>query len=543
VYKVLIVDDEKEIREGLRTVFPWSELGIHDIRTTDDGDSALEIVRAWSPHIVVTDIKMNRMSGLEFIHQLYRESSFPGKVVFISGYDDFELVRQAMKHGAMDYLLKPIDIGEMKHIVHKALEQIRTEQLRNQNQAMLENQAHQALLQMREELMREVTEKAIESYMETRIIHRLETLRLDWISKGPLTLFAAEVDDLKAIEQEKRYKQERELVLYAIGNVMNQTLQEEYSGTYVLFKDKKERWITVIPCQADDMETLMELAKLLIARINEFVKVNVTIGLSPSPGLFNRLPQLLAGACEALQHKIVLGGNRVWVAGETVDEESEGIKPGNTDEMIELLKYGTESDIFETMKGFPDFVRSWCAPHIRDIQQRTFEWLLELFKRAASVGWKDRSWEQKPLQIWDEIERFDTLDSLQNRVQVYLLQMAAGIRERLVPQSQIIKEAENYIRQRYRENLSLQSVADHVHVTPIWLSKLFKKEMQVTFLEFLTEMRIQKAKEMLGSVQYKIYQISTEVGYRDPVHFSKMFKRYVGYTPKEFRNMRGIDDE
>ncbi|MFD0693596.1 response regulator [Paenibacillus sp. GCM10027628] len=543
MYKALIVDDEKEIREGLRTVFPWHELGIHEIRTADDGDTALELARAWSPHIVISDIKMNRLSGLDFIRQLYMDSSFPGKIVFISGYDEFELVRQAMKQGAVDYLLKPIDIGEMKHIVRKALELIRTEQLRNQNQALLENEAHRALLQMREELMREMAEKAIEPHMETRIIHRLEKLKLDWISKGPLAILAAEVDDLKAIEQEKRYKQERELVLFAIGNVMDQTLQEECPGAYVLFKDKKERWIAAIPCQASDLETVTKLAKLLIARINEFVKVKATIGLNPAPGPFNRLPQLYAGACEALQHKIVLGGNRVWVAGEAADEEAEGVRLGNPDEMIELLKYGTDSDIMETMSGFSDFVRSWCEPHIRDIQQRTFEWLLELFKRAASIGWKDRFWETNPLLIWDEIERFDTLDSLQSRVQAYLLQMSAGIRERLAPQSHIIQEAEAYIRRHYRENLSLQAVAAHVHVTPIWLSKLFKKEMQVTFLEFLTEVRIQKAKEMLGSIQYKIYQISSEVGYRDPVHFSKMFKRYVGYTPKEFRNMQGIDEE
>jgi two-component system response regulator YesN len=109
--------------------------------------------------------------------------------------------------------------------------------------------------------------------------------------------------------------------------------------------------------------------------------------------------------------------------------------------------------------------------------------------------------------------------------------------------SQIVLEAEKIIRKRFADNLSLQSVADEVHVTPVWLSKLFKKEKRMTFLEYLTDMRIVKAKEMLGDVRFKIYQISYQVGYKDPVHFTKLFKKQSGLTPKEFRKQRGIVDD
>ncbi|MCU6797150.1 helix-turn-helix domain-containing protein [Paenibacillus sp. WQ 127069] len=109
--------------------------------------------------------------------------------------------------------------------------------------------------------------------------------------------------------------------------------------------------------------------------------------------------------------------------------------------------------------------------------------------------------------------------------------------------SQIISVAVKYMRRNYGDSLTLQSVASEVHITAVWLSKLFKKELNQTFLEYLTSIRMDKAKEMLGDVRFKIYQVSQEVGYRDPVHFSKLFRKSVGLTPKEYRKLRGIQDE
>jgi two-component system response regulator YesN len=140
MYHILIVDDEKEIREGLKTVIPWNEYGIDIVLTADDGDTALSIVKENHVDIILTDIKMNRMSGLEFIENVYQDKIFTGKSIVISGYDDFESVKVAMKLGVMDYILKPIHIDELQQIIKKAIDQIHEEQFHKQNQLFREKQ-------------------------------------------------------------------------------------------------------------------------------------------------------------------------------------------------------------------------------------------------------------------------------------------------------------------------------------------------------------------------------------------------------------------
>jgi two-component system response regulator YesN len=159
------------------------------------------------------------------------------------------------------------------------------------------------------------------------------------------------------------------------------------------------------------------------------------------------------------------------------------------------------------------------------------------------AGWPDRSWEKNPIIIWEQLEQYDNLESLRIQTEKYLLAIAADFRKLSSSPSQIVLEAEKIMQKRFAESLTLHTVAAEVHVTPVWLIKLFKKEKRKTFLEYLTDIRIMKAKEMLGEVKYKIYQISYQVGYKDPVHFSKLFKKQSGCTPKEYRKQRGLSDE
>ncbi|MBP3965670.1 response regulator [Paenibacillus lignilyticus] len=547
MYRVLIVDDEKEIREGLRLRFPWVDCGIDldEIYTADDGETALELTEQLNPDLIVTDIKMSRMSGLEFIQSLHQRCNFSGKSIVISGYDDFDLVKHAMQLGAIDYVLKPINIEELSQVIRKALSQIREERLDKQNKLLLENQVHFALPKMQEEVVREAAENEYNPYWESRMMHRLGNLQLEWLTQHKLALMLIEVDDLKAIDQGKLYRKEKELVLFGISNVVKQTLQEEYAHPACMYSDAKSRFVIVLSCNhQEQLCSIKDIAVTCIERINGYVKVKVSIGLASTVGGIKQLHEMRQEAADILEQKAVYGGNRLLLRQDLgVDAEFSELSIGNVNEMFDLIRYGSDREIRTVMQSFPEFVRTWGATNIKDIQQKIFEWLLELFKKAAAGGWKERGWERNPIAIWDRLEQYDTLDSLRIQVESYLVSIAADFRKNWVPQSQIISEAEKVIQRNYGDNLTLHTVSLEVHVTPVWLSKLFKKEKQQTFLEYLTEVRIEKAKEMLGDVANKIYQVSQEVGYRDPVHFTKLFKKNVGHTPKEYRKLRGIIDE
>jgi two-component system response regulator YesN len=543
--RALIVDDEFEIREGLRKRIPWGDFGIEEVFAADDGDTALVIALENRPDLIVTDIKMSRSSGLEFLGALYRENDYPWKAVVISGYDDFDLVKQAMQLGVMDYILKPINTDELGRIVRKATDQILREKMDKHNQVQLNTQVQFAVPKLREELLREIIECEYDPYRETRILHRLQALKLDWMIQQKLLLMIVEVDDLKAIGNRGGYVNEKELVLFGIGNVVNQTLVEEFPYPFALFCDSNQRWVAVLGCKQHEQASLGKpLAHTCIRRINEFVKVKASIGISSPPKELKHIHEMYLESGELLDQKVVYGGNRLFTEqGFEFDGERTELSLQEPPEVLDLVKYGTDEDITASMNKFVEMVQAWGLYDLKDIQQHIFTWLMGIFRRAAAAGWPNRSWERNPISIWDELEQFDNLQSLRVRTEQYLLSMAADFRELTASPSQIVLEAEKIIRKRYSENLSLQIVADEVHVTPVWLSKLFKKEKKKTFLEYLTDVRIMKAKEMLGDVKYKIYQISYQVGYKDPVHFTKLFKKQSGCTPKEYRKQRGIADE
>lgn len=544
--RALIVDDEFEIREGLRKRVPWGDYGIGEVFVADDGDTALEIARDKMPELIVTDIKMSRISGLDFLAALGQTADYSWKAVLISGYDDFELVKQAMQLGALDYLLKPINTDELCGIIRKATEQIHRERMDLHNQAQLKNQVQFAVPKLREELLREIAEQEYDPYRETRISHRLQALKLDWMSQQPMLLMLVEVDDLKAIGNSQRgLSNEKDLVLFGIGNVVNQTLTEEFDQPFVLFTDSAQRWVAVLGCKAQDqVPAAVTMAQVCLRRINEFVKVKASIGIGCTPRELKHLHEMYVESGELLEQKAVYGGNRLFTEqGLDMDGERSELSIEEPSELLDLVKYGTDEEIVAAMDKFVAMVQAWGLPHLKDIQQQIFKWLMGIFRGAAAAGWPDRSWERNPISIWEQLEQYDNLQSLREQTESYLLNIAADFRKLTASPSQIVLEAEKIIRKRYADNLSLQIVADEVHVTPVWLSKLFKKEKKKTFLEYLTDVRIMKAKEMLGDVKYKIYQISYQVGYKDPVHFTKLFKKQSGFTPKEYRRQRGIADE
>jgi two-component system response regulator YesN len=438
--------------------------------------------------------------------------------------------------------LKPINLDELRAMVEKSVENINRKKMDQRNRQMLRNQALFAIPKMREELLKEMIEHVYDPNLEMRRCHRLQSLDLEWMLKEPMMLIVIEADNLKAIENINPH--EKELILFGIGNVVHQTLAEEYPHPSALYKDSHNRWIIVLSSsRKDQVELAQGMAQFFIQRINEFVKITASAGMLTKPGNTRNLHHMYTEALSVIEQKAVYGGNKLFTEqGLYYDGEDEDLSLQNPEEMLDLVRYGTDEEISKAMDSFIEMVHSWQLTQLRDIQQKIFEWLFEVFRRGAE-GTVLKNWRNNPIAVWELLEQYDTLQALRVQTEVFLHEIAADFRKLSETPGQIVSEAEKILHRDYAESLTLQIVASSVHVTPVWLSKLFKKELHKTFLEYLTEIRIKKAKEMLYDVKFKIYQISYQVGYKDPVHFSKLFKKQVGCTPKEFRRQLGIAED
>ncbi|HZG78209.1 MAG TPA: response regulator [Paenibacillus sp.] len=540
--RVLVVDDEKEIRNGLVTQLPWSEWGVHEIMDADDGDTALELAKRRRPDLVVTDIRMPRMSGLQFIEELRREQ-FDGSVIVISGYDDFHYAKEAFKLGVSDYLLKPVSKDELAKAVAISLQRMRDRLAYEQSRNLLQQGYESALPKMREEAMRELLERSYRDAQSLRIEHKLEQLKLGWVSRSQLRPVVFGVDSLKAIAGSE-FSADAEALLKAVGEGIEQALEEHAVDRYVLFRSKADDWVAVFG--SDDAAAFAELEELTGAicdAVGERLSIRISRGCADGQGGVRQLHELHRSALDALAQRKVRGASEEeWDAFDANERLFDALLDPKA--LVELMKYGSHQDVRDAAGCFPRLVKTWNVQHPKDLQQRAFEWLLDVFRTAQrTAGWKETSWERNPIVLWEHLERFDTLESLQEQVTDQLLKASESLKVQSDSRSQIVHEAKRIIQQRYHENLTLQSVSEQVHVTPVWLSKLFKKETEMNFLEYITDVRMQKAAELLADLNHKVYQISYLVGYQDPVHFSKLFKRKYGCTPQEYRNSRGSQHE
>jgi len=540
--RVLVVDDEKEIRKGLVTQLPWSEWGVQDIMDADDGDTALELAKRCRPDLVVTDIRMPRMSGLQFIEGLRREQ-FDGSVIVISGYDDFHYAKEAFKLGVSDYLLKPVSKDELAKAVAVSVQRMRDRLAYEQGRNLLQQGFEFALPKIREEALRELIERPYRDAQTLRIEHKLKQLKLGWLFRSQLRPVVFGVDSLKAFAGSE-FSGDPEALLSAVGEAIEQSLEEHAADRYVLFLSKADDWVAVFGSdEGAGFAKLEELTRAICADVGERLHIRLTRGCAEGPGTVRQLHELYRSALEALAQRKVRGApEEEWDAYDANERMFEALFDPKA--LVELMKYGSQQDVRDAAACFPRLVKSWNVQHPKDLQQRAFEWLLDVFRTAQrTAGWKETSWEKNPIVLWEHLERFDTLESLQEQVTDQLLKASDSIKVQSDSRSQIVHEAMRIIQQRYHENLTLQSVSEQVHVTPVWLSKLFKKETEMNFLECITDVRMQKAAELLSDLNHKVYQISYLVGYQDPVHFSKLFKRKYGCTPQEYRNSRGNQHE
>lgn len=540
MYKVLIVEDEPAIRIGLARHSIWRELGCGEVLDADDGTGALELA-ASDPDIrlVVTDIRMKKMSGLTLIAQLYDNLDFKGKVIVLSGYDDFEYARAAMAYGVVDYLLKPVDMAELGAAAARTLDRLAREERQRERLLVMDN----ALPQLQEELLQRLTEGAAGADTLIALRRELEARGLAWLASDRLALLVLEADNLRVPHPPQVGAADPNLAYFAVGNVAEFTLYEYAAGIgpYARFRSAQhDRWIVIFgePPGTEDLGRgwLGELERLLAERMRTFVKIGVTVaGVAGAAGI--PPDELYRAALDKL--------NRIRLYGSADEDEAHGADGyrevdalSGSQPLVDLLRYGQAADLTEAMSHFPRLVREWDPGSVRELHRRSFDWLLELFETARKAGWREDHWRRDPILLWERIQAYDTVEALQAFIEAQLLEVHEALRE--APRSQVLQQAERYIREHFTEPLTVQAIAERVYVTPEWLSTLFKKTHDCTVLDYITVLRMEKAKELLKDVGLKVYQIGAMVGYRDAVYFSRLFRKLTGATPKEYRNQWGI---
>ncbi|MDI4649823.1 response regulator [Cohnella hashimotonis] len=521
--KLIIVDDEKSTREGLVQYIPWNSLGIDEVESAGSGPEALEAAARMRPDILLSDIRMPGMNGIEFATRL-RLVLPDCKIIFLSGYADKEYLKSAIQLRAVHYLEKPINRPELMRAVRETVDALALERITTaESDAIIREKLALDLSRARSDpadLAQPLKYAFGEAQTGSRFIASI--LRIDIHTDSSADAGRNDID--------RNY---REPIRRAIDEAFASPLYRHVAG----FIDNRHAVVHFsgigITSRSLPPAVLGKLRAMLEQTAG--VEVDLFMGVGKPTDSISEISASYANAESALQRRFFVGPNQV-----AFYEEPAPGTPSDPLDDSRLLPFISSLHAFDTDQALRDIVRIHDEIRLRpDLpvgQVRTFFYgmLLELETFAAKHN--------VPLAEAHELayarDEFFRLPDLA-AVQAELLRRVEAAMSRIQSKNnngQHVYAIMQYIRAHYHDDrLSINRMAEHLYLTPTYLCRIFKERTGKTINRHITEVRIEKAKEYLKDGRVKLSDVSSRVGYQSANHFTKLFKKMTGLNPSEFR--------
>lgn len=534
--KVFLVEDEMVIRRGIKNSIDWEKEGYIFCGEASDGELAYPMIIKEKPDILITDIRMPFMDGLELC-KLVKEELPNIKILILSGYDEFDYAKEAIRLGVTEYLLKPISSGKLLEALNGVSESIHREK------------EDKDLVRKYMEEMRENTEHEKQKFFEQMIAGNLSMAdALETGKKYEMNLSAGMYNLLLfrfTLGEENR--KSGELLGEAEYAIKKLTERLEYVFE---FQRDVEGWAFLL--MADNEEQMSERVKELSKDLEEIMKNYSTIayfgGIGQPVARLRELEESFREAERALAARFTMELNRIISV-----EDIRMAQNVDTLDDIEITSFG-EIEKTRTMlekflnNGAEDEIDEFVDVYINELPEENLKSVLMrqyiimdayivMMSFCEKIEGIEGEMQAQSEELKNSMKTIQTLEEIKNYIRM-LLKKIIGVRDTISGRrySDIIEIAKDQIRKTYMsDEISLNTIAAEVGMSPSYFSSIFSKEMGKTFVEYLTEIRMDRAKELLMCSSMKTSEIGYEVGYKDPHYFSYIFKKTQNCTPKEFR--------
>ncbi|MFZ5825839.1 MAG: response regulator [Bacillota bacterium] len=521
MYRLMLVDDKPGVIAGLKQLGNWEEMGVTLVGEAFNGEQALRVAEAQQPDLVITDIRMPIMDGLELARRLLDRRPAT-KVIVLTGHDEFEYARAALKLGAVEFLLKPSTLGEIRAAVRRAVDLLNQERARHDELAGLRQRVQESLPLLRQEY-----------------IGRL--------LRGDLPVPEAELPGLFAFAGVPFGLERLQVIVFGLdmpgtpdpaeAEVRRLSLDVairpgvEVAG-WVLIRglDSSPVAIGAAPPGWGEDQVRQEAIALAEASLEAALShgVPASAGIGRIATGVRDLPRAYREAHAALHQRFFLGTGLAIHAGDLyVAERPPAPYPDwAEEEMLLALRSGNTAQLRASLT---EFFRAGAVGGDRDqlyllCQELTF---------AASRTLREI--EVDGLEPPD-LRLATSAADCQEWLGRWLMEAAQQVVEqRQSRQHDAVARVKRYVQEHLGGDCSLQALADHVHLSPTYLAQLFKRQTGQTVLEYVTERKMEQARQLLATTDEKIASICDALGYNDRRHFVDVFRRHTGAAPSEYR--------
>ena len=526
VLKVVLADDEDIIREGIFHSIQWGEMGFEVVGQADDGEQAIELVEKTMPDVIITDIRMPFINGLEFIERIkdiYKDNYKNIHIIILTGHDEFQYAQKAIKLGVYDYVLKPL---EPKYLMELLLK------IKSNYMNRAEKESENTTL-MKTQLIRDIIYERIK---DMELMNKLDKISVEF--NNSFSIIIMHIDNCRGLEvpQGCNEKLLERKIYDLIGNMQQKnteilTFFEKSVYEYVICVNHKHKRV---------LETkIIEISNGIREEIKNSLGYTTSIAIGRIVENIGLIPNSYKQACEALMHKFILGTNQnIYFDRIEVAKKGQLKELNYSDsELIYALKLADKGlikeKLHELLKGIQNS-RSNSQIYMYAITGNVYIQALKVLKESFV---SENQAIDESLLIYNQIISSDTIEKTISKLLSLLLKIADHINiNRQGKFDQVVEKAKTYISNNYSDHdCSLEVVARFVNVSPSYFSAIFKQQVGENFIDYLTHVRIEKAKELLSLSAFKSYEISYMVGYNNPTYFSTAFKKYVGVSPTEYR--------
>ncbi|MDO4491841.1 MAG: response regulator [Lachnospiraceae bacterium] len=525
MFRVVIADDERKVLQLMKKLIDWEGAGFEIVGTAGDGLSALELVEELQPDLLITDIRMPLLNGIELLKKT-REKKPDLLCVVVSGYREFEYAQSALKYGVEDYLLKPVNKNELTELLHRIRAKL-AQGAELEYQMKLNNRRNQELL------IRKLRDCA-EGGTEFPDMHQINEGSGFHFEQGISTVLLVKTDMEQALMHPHSYRMLMEHGVEILRKNLPMVADEWASAIC------PEGIITILNSGEEGFSELkrffVRIRKEMEQEREVFGEIRVVLCLGRVCSSFRELPSSYRSAVGLCEDRL-FHSEQILIADHGTPQEREHVQIGTVQrtalqEAAELLSpeayQNAISDSYDRIREDSQFggalLRSWFEDVIE----------ITLFQLGAfSVDGK-RVKNELLEQYW-YCSTPEAVKALLEQRFIPLLKEL--LNEKESREAKPITDAKRYIREHYRETLRLEDVSTAVGFNATYLSTLFKKETGMNFMDYLTDLRMQKARELLCDGSLSLADVAEQVGYRDLKYFSRLFKKTAGINPSEYKKL------
>lgn len=534
--KVFLVEDEIIMRNGIKNKIAWEREGFAFVGEAADGELAYPLIKKTEPDILITDIKMPFMDGLELSRIIKKEMPWI-KIIILSGYDEFDYAKQAITIGVTEYLLKPVSSAKLLETVKEVADIITKEREYGEMVERYKREMQENIVLERQKLFSDLVSNRLST---AELLDKSQKLEIDFTaSVYVVMLFKAMV-----FQENPNYSE-------VLANVSKEVYQSVEKEPHILiFERATEGWAIIF--KGDDEKQIEELIekeeKILTEVIKSFKNVEYFAGIGSQVQRMRDINQSYQLANKAFSARFFMEWNqfvhysdvgKIHSSGTNGQISLDDIRSNHEKRALveEFLKNGTREEVVNFVD---EYFLSIGEENYKSLMFRQYI-VIDMFMSAVSflegMGLDTNSLSEEARNINEATIKAISVENIKyhlGRLFEEVLTLRDEISRRKY--TNLVEEAKRYIDDNYQnDNISLNLVASHVNMSPSYFSTVFSQENGHTFTEYLTQIRINKAKELLMCTNMRTSEIGYEVGYRDSHYFSYIFKKIQGCTPRDYR--------